>query len=159
MLRRSILLTLIASSAPMQARAGEASIGAIAVSVEVVSNCTVSATPITLSAREGVTTQAESAIDVQCGPEQPFTVSLNHGDYADGTTRRAFDSAAMRYLAYDIYRDPARLFPWSDSPEQSASGVTNAVGQARLKAYGSLRTTQAISPGKYADRVVVTINF
>lgn len=159
MLRRTLLLPLIALSAPLRAEAGEVASSAIAVSVEVVSSCTVSASPINLTADHRATAAATSDIAVRCAPNQAFTVALDSGQYASGLVRRAFDAGARRYLAYDIYADSARSRRWGDRGADVVPSSTDSTGLAVLKAYGSLASGQEMWVGQYRDTVVVTVNF
>lgn len=159
MLRRALLLPLIASSAPMRAEAGEVASSVIAVSVDVVSSCTVSASPINLAADYRAAAAGTSDIAVRCAPNQAFTVALDSGQYAAGSVRRAFDASAQRYLTYDIYADSARSRRWGDLPTEVVPSTTDSVGLAVLKAYGSLAYGQEMWAGQYQDMVVVTVNF
>lgn len=131
----------------------------MAISVEVLPNCTVSAAPLSLEPRQGRPGEAVGDIVVACGPDEPFTLALDQGSHASGTVRRAYDARSGRYLAYDIYRDAARSQRWSDGPDSTVSGVTNAAGRAIFKAYGGLPPNQDLIAGSYSDQVVVTVNF
>lgn len=159
MLRRALLLPLIALSAPMRAEAGEVASSVMSVSVNVVSSCTVSASPISLTADYRATAAGTSDIAVRCAPNQAFTVALDSGQYAAGPTRRAFDAGARRYLAYDIYADSGRSRRWGDQSTEVVPSTTDSVGLAVLKAYGSLASGQEMWAGQYQDMVVVTVNF
>lgn len=158
MARLALALFPLAAALPATAQSGQGS-ATLSVSVEVVPNCTVSAAPLSLDPRQGRPGEAVADIVIACGPDEPFTVALDHGGHASGTTRRAYDALSGRYLAYDIYSDPARSQRWSDGPDNVVSGVTNASGRAVFKAYGGMPADQDLIAGRYADQVVVTVNF
>lgn len=159
MSRKAPLAFVIAHVAATPAAAEQASSAVIAVSVEVLSNCTVSASPIAIVARHSSDAATASDIAVRCGPEQPFTVALDQGRYGEGSLRRAYDAGGRRFLAYDIYSDPERKKTWGNRSDSTVQTVTDASGFARLKAYGALASGQALRPGRYADEVVVTVSF
>lgn len=158
MARFALCLAATVLTAPVAAQSGQGS-ATIAVSVEVVPNCTVSAAPLSLVPRQGEAGAASSDIAIACGPDEPFTVTLDHGAHPNGNLRRAYDAVANRYLAYDIFRDPARIQRWADGPGEAVSGLTNASGRVSLKAYGGLVPGQDLVAGNYADQVVVAVNF
>ena len=158
MARLALTLVPFAIAIPAAAQSGQGS-ATMTVTVEVVPNCTVSAAPLSLDALQGRQRQADADIIVACGPDEPFTVALDHGGHANGAMRRAYDAATGRYLAYEIYRDPARSQRWSDGSDSVVSGITNAAGLASFKAYGAVRPDHDLIAGSYADQVVVTVNF
>ena len=134
----------------------------MAVSVEVLPNCTVAAEPLafgSVTAAEASARQATASIEVACGPDVPFTVALDEGQNASDGTRRALDPATGELIAYEIYADPARSQRWGSFATQAVTGVTTSAGTARLTAYGKIGSETTISPGSYGDVVTVTTNF
>lgn len=141
-----------------ESRAGMAA--TMAVSVEILPNCTVATGPLMFgSAQNGTGATATSQIAVNCGPSVPFTMQLDRGRQPDARGRRALDAASGRYLSYGIYRDAAYQSAWSDTADGSASGTTDSSGQFHLTAYGRIEPGQATVAGTYADAVVVTVQF
>ena len=134
----------------------------IAVSVEVLPNCTVTAEPLAFGAvtvAEAPARQATASIEVACGPGVPFTVALDDGQNPGSGTRRALDPATGELIAYDIFADPAHAQRWGAFGAQDVSGVTTSAGTARLTAYGMIASETTISAGSYGDVVTVTTNF
>ncbi|MDE2410596.1 MAG: spore coat protein U domain-containing protein [Sphingomonadales bacterium] len=154
MARLALPVATLALTMPVLAQSGQGS-AVIAVSLEVVPNCTVAAAPLSFMSPVGSGAKATTNIAIACGPDEAFTLSLDRGTHAAGQLRRAYDPVADRYLAYDIFRDPGRSQRWGDGPGETVYGVTNA----SLKAYGGLAAGQRIQSGAYADQVVVSINF
>ncbi|QGN54604.1 spore coat U domain-containing protein [Novosphingobium sp. Gsoil 351] len=144
------------------AQAATAASATMAVSVEVAPNCTVAAEPLvfgTTDAAQAPSQTASAAIEVSCGAEVPFTVALDDGQFPAGGARRALDPASGRYLAYDIFADPAHTTRWGALGSQSVAAVTSSAGTARLTAYGMIGGDPRITAGRYADQVTVTTNF
>ena len=134
----------------------------LAVSIEVTPNCTVAAEPLAFGAVTAVQVPslgAIASIEVACGPEVPFTVTLDDGQYASNGTRRALDPATGQYVNYDIFADAAHSRRWGSLTAQSVAGVTSATGTERLTAYGVIGSGTQIATGRYGDLVTVTTNF
>ena len=152
----------LASGSVAQAQATNSASATIAVSVEVLPNCTVAAGPLAfgaVTAAEAPSRTATASIEVACGPDVPFTVALDDGQHSGDGTRRALDPATGEYLAYEIFADAAHSQRWGSFGEQAVVGVTTSAGAARLTAYGQIGGEATISAGSYGDVVTVTTNF
>lgn len=148
----------LANATPALAQASTA----MAVSVEVVPNCTVTAQPLAfgaMTAAEAPSRAATATIDVACGPQVPFTVAFDDGQNAGRGARRALDPVSGEYLAYEIYADPARTRRWGGFGAQSVFGTTGADGAARLVAYGAIGSASPPAPGRYGDVVTISTDF
>ena len=135
---------------------------AMAVSIEVTPNCTVAAEPLAfgaVAAADAPLRGATAAIEVACGPEVPFTIQLDDGQYASDGSRRALDPTTGRYVGYDIFADAAHTRRWGSLAAESVAGVTTANGTERLTAYGEIGSETQIAAGRYGDLVTVTTNF
>jgi spore coat protein U-like protein len=158
----ALVLSGLAAGSAAQAQATRSASATMAVSVEVLPNCTVAAEPLAfgvVTAAEAPTRQATASIEVACGPDVPFTVALDDGQNSGDGTRRALDPATGELIAYEIYADPARSQRWGSFGAQAVTGVTASTGTARLTAYGQLGSETTISAGSYGDVVTVTTNF
>ncbi len=134
----------------------------IAVSIEITANCTVAAEPLTFSAVTAADAPAHgttASIEVACGPNVPFTVTLDDGQNSSDGARRALDPATGQYIGYDIFGDAAHTIRWGLLTTQSVAGVTDATGTERLTAYGLIGRETQIATGRYGDLVTVTTNF
>ncbi|PKB14024.1 spore coat protein U-like protein [Novosphingobium kunmingense] len=140
------------------AEAGSAS-STMAVTVEVLPNCSLSASPLVLQGQGSDTAGGEATIAVTCAPDQPFALALDHGQHAVGLARHAVDPATLRRLGYEIFSDPARSRRWADRSGETVDGVTNGAGRATVTAYASLSETPPFASGRYADQITVTLNF
>lgn len=158
MLRIVPCLLFAAAAGPVSAQSAQTGT-TMAVSVEVLPNCTVAASPLSLAVQAGSAVGSAADIAILCGPDEPFTIALDRGAHASGAQRRAYDVLADRYADYDIFRDPAHRLRWADGPDEVVSGLTNASGRAGVKAYGAVLPNQDLRVGRYTDQVVVTVNF
>lgn len=155
----AIVCGLIASP---EAQAAASASATMSVSVEVVPNCTVAAEPLafgSVSVNQAPGREATASIEVACGPQTPFAVTLDDGLNPDNGTRRARDPATGQYLSYDIYLDAAHSQRWGLQQSQSASAVTTATGTATLTAYGLIGGETQAAAGRYDDQVTVTTHF
>ncbi len=152
------LLTGGAASASAQNTAS----ATMAVSAEVVANCTVAAQPLafgSVTQAQAPSSGATASIDVACGPGVAFDVALDDGRNSAAGTRRALDPATGFALPYDIYSDAAHTRRWDGLGAGSVSGSTDASGIARLTAYGLIGPAASVAPGSYVDTVTVTVAF
>ena len=134
----------------------------MAVSIQVTPNCTVAAEPLAfgaISAADAPSQAATASIEVACGPDVPFTVQLDDGQYSSDGTRRAHDPATGQYIGYDIYADAAHTRRWGSLAGQSVAGAAASTGTERLTAYGLIGGDTQIAAGSYGDLVTVTTNF
>ena len=155
------LLAGLAGADRAQAQAGSAS-STMAVSLEILPNCTLAAAPLAFGAVGGADAPSQSAtasIDVACGPGVPFTIALDEGQNPAIGTRRALDPATGEYATYDIFLDPGHSQRWGAGGAQSVSGVTTSAGTARLTAYGMIGSAAELAAGRYSDTVTVTMVF
>ena len=147
---------------PAHAQAASSASATMAVSIEVVPNCTVAAEPLAfgaVTADAAPSTETTAAIDVACGPGTPFSVALDDGQNAGDGARRALDPATGQYLAYEIYVDPAHAQRWGGFGADAVSGETSASGTTQLTAYGEIAGAGEVAAGSYSDLVTVSVDF
>ena len=152
----------LAAGSSAQAQATNSASATMAVSLEVLPNCTVAAEPLafgSVTAAEAPSRQATASIEVACGPGVPFTIALDEGQNPGSGTRRVLDSATGEYANYDIFVDAGHAQRWGAGGTQSVSGVTTSAGTARLTAYGMISTATQLAAGSYSDTVTVTMVF
>jgi spore coat protein U-like protein len=87
--------------------------------------------------------------------------SLNSGTIA---TRQVKHSSAADLLAYNIYRDPARLLVWGntagiDAVSQTINLANNTSGTITFTLYGRINALQDVRPGTYNDTLTITVTF
>jgi spore coat protein U-like protein len=150
-------LPLAMLSIPAQAASATANFN---VTATVATSCAVSAADLafgTYDAAAATDALATTTISVTCSLLTPYTVSLNNGGYASGSTRR-MGSGASR-LTYEIYRDVGLTGIFGTAG--ASLGLTGlGTGFAVPNTvYGKIPKNQAVAPGSYADQITVTVDY
>ena len=159
-LPRAVAAILLALAlAPSQSVAASATAN-FNVTVTVLTSCSVSASDLAFGTYDAATVTdhtGNTTISVTCSLLTPYTLSLNTGANAQGSTRR-MGSGASR-LAYEIYRDPAMTNVFGTVA--AAAGIAGVgTGFAVPTAiYGKIPKNQAVIAGNYADALTVTIDY
>lgn len=130
------------------------------VSVQVVTSCTVSATPMAFS---GVLAfldrDATATVQLNCSPNTAFRVDLDDGLNASATSRRVRSLTSANTLDYEVYRDAARTSRWGTGVASNVAGNSGASGTVMLTAYGRLQGGPGLFLGQYSDTLTVTVSF
>ena len=164
---RARALTMVASAAMLAAVPLAASAATeIQVGATILAACTASGTSLNFGGSiDPLATSgpkdASSTLNVVCTSTTPYTVSLNAGTNAGGTSN--FGNRTMKSggnaLPYQLYLDAARSQIWGDG---NASSIHSGVGTGNaqtLTIYGRLPSLQNIVPGSYTDTVTLTISY
>lgn len=134
----------------------------VAVTAEVITGCTVTASPMRFGSLFGVTGAARTsaAINLRCSPNTAFGVEMDYGLNRQGNNRRMRNPVGNRYLRYRIFADAGYSQQWDDRPRRQVTGNTGASGMVTLTAYGEIPSVTNLSAsGTYSDTVVVTVQF
>ena len=141
-----------------------ASSGTMAVSANVLNNCTIVALPMAFGA--SITNVGTSNIDttatltLACTPNASFYVSMDNGANAASGARRMKGAVLGEYLPYEIYTSATRSQRWGQSSGVDTVAGTAPTGIATLTAYGRIASgASAVSADAYTDSVTVTVNF
>ncbi len=130
------------------------------VTATVQTSCAVSASDLAFGTYDAASTSdtlATSTVTVTCSLLTPYTISLNGGQYASGSTRRLGSGAAR--LTYEIYRDAGMTGVFGTVASLlGVSGVGTGLA-VPTTLYGKLPKTQAVAPGSYADQITVTVEY
>ncbi|BDI60335.1 spore coat U domain-containing protein [Qipengyuania nanhaisediminis] len=138
--------------------------GSMAVTAEVVQNCTVAATPMNFGPITEVgaaNEDAQSTITLACTALADYEIQLDNGVNADGTQRRMQGATSSEFLEYEIYRDASRTARWGQTlGTDTRTGTANVAGVATETAYGRIPVGHAnVSGDIYSDTITVTVNF
>lgn len=130
------------------------------VSATVQTSCAVSAADLafgTYDAASATDATATSTVTVTCSLLTPYTISLDTGTHAAGSTRR-MGSGASR-LSYEIYRDVtmSNIFG-TVAASLGVSGIGTGAAVPTV-IYGKIPKNQAVIPGSYSDQVTVTVDY
>lgn len=105
-----------------------------------------------------------STIGLTCINRTAYSIGLDNGQSAQGTTRRMRFTApdsSVYYIPYELYRDPARSQRWGNTLNtDTQSGTGNGAAQT-LTVYGRAPPTSGAIPaqGSYNDVITVTITY
>ena len=150
----AVALVMAAASLPSAAAAGQVT-ATMPVTLVVHPACRASTSPLAFEGDAGSVIDAEAQIAVACNGEVPLAVSLDAGAHAGGAERRLAGNDG--YVAYALYRDPARSMRWD-----AGAAVTETArgGRLELTAYGRVEPGATFgADGTYSDTVVVTVDF
>jgi spore coat protein U-like protein len=156
-------VTLIAPDTDVVAASATAN---LPVSVQVASNCTISATAVSFPDYDPIGTHASSpddstagAVTIACTKGTSANIGLGLGANASGSTRRMKDGGSNT-INYELYRDTSRTTVWGNA---SGSWLSPAAAPDKsprtFTVYGRISSGQDVPAGAYNDTVVATVNF
>lgn len=99
--------------------------------------------------------QANSSMILACTPDASYVVTLDEGRNG---ARRMADASGSRFIAYDLFSDPAFTRRWGSTPASGVSGMAPAHGRVELGLYARVSGAEA-KAGSYGDTVTVTVAF
>lgn len=130
--------------------------GTMAVTLTVLSACTVTPTPLafgSISGLMGSAANATASVVVACTPGTAFSVTMDNGLNASSGQRRVKGVTPTNFVNYNLYTDAARTNSWS-----GATSV-NGTGSATLTVYGQVPVQAGIAIDVYTDTVTVTATY
>ena len=99
-----------------------------------------------------------SVITVRCPLNTSWTLGLNNGINAAGTTRRM--RSGTQYVTYELYRNAARTLRWGSTAGQLVTGTGAGVANpVNTTVYGRVPVQAMVPGGSYADTVTVTLTY
>lgn len=106
--------------------------------------------------------EAEAGVYVTCEVTVRFNISLDAGTNSGGhfSPRRLAMPGGAGTLAYNIFRDPARIEIWGNGTGNTfiQSGTGTGV-ERQFIAYGRLPAGQSAAVGRYVDVVLVLVEW
>lgn len=102
---------------------------------------------------------ANTIVNVHCTPSTAATISLDAGQWSAGGTRN-MRHASGSLMAYNIFKDAARLTIWNATNFNSATSASkfNALGGGFV-GYGRVPPGQDVAAGSYTDTVQAVVNY
>lgn len=124
----------------------------------------------TIASASETPADSNASLEIVCmrssGPSTvPVTVSLGPSLASGLTSRRELARiGGDARLAYNLYREPARVSVWGDTPgvdtvTQSVRFADNGSGIVRFTIYGRVPPLQDVRGGHYSDQLLITIDF
>ena len=131
------------------------------VSVNPISSCTVSATPLTflIPVPTNINVDSTSTIAVKCPPNTAFTIDIDTGLYSNGINRRVYNAGYNAYINYDVYKDPPRSAVWGTGGAKNVAANSGVTGIVLRTVYGRVASVKTLKSGSYNDTLTVTITF
>jgi spore coat protein U-like protein len=127
----------------------------VAATCEVVAGALAFGSYDAIGANASTPLDAQGSIGVRCTRNTPYTVGLDFGANASGTTRRMANGAAR--LAYDVYSDASRTNLWT--PSATVPGNAPSTAEVPLPVYGRIPPAQLVASGTFQDTVLATVTF
>ncbi|HAI46078.1 MAG TPA: spore coat protein U [Stenotrophomonas sp.] len=105
-----------------------------------------------------------STIGLTCINRTAYTIGLDNGQNAQGSTRRMRFTApdnSVYYIPYELYRNPARSQRWGSTINTDTLAGTGTGAAQTLTVYGRAPPTTGAIPaqGSYNDVITVTITY
>jgi spore coat protein U-like protein len=134
------------------------------VRIEITASCSVSASDLDFGAyasNQVSPVQAQTTIQLQCGPGTVAEVRLDAGTGPGRNTRRRkmeMDSGTDQ-LDYGLYQDPGRTINWGDDSGRDTLDVVTTGAPQVIPVYGRIPGGQRVRDGTYSDVITVQIFF
>jgi spore coat protein U-like protein len=145
---------------PWATAAAATAVSTFAVSVTIPSLCLVSAANLAFGAYTGAQVDATSDIAVTCPPSTHFAIGLDSGTAPGASvTTRQMTGPGGAVLAYALYQNPARTANWGNTVGVDTNSGNGNGKPKSFTVYGRVRGGQSVTPGAYADTIVVTVTY
>ncbi len=108
----------------------------------------------------GTAFDATASIGVRCTNGHPYSIGLDLGANADGSTRRMVHATdAAQFLTYELYSDAGRTAVWGDADPEWVSETGSGSEQTKT-IHGRIAASQGSAEiGSYSDLVTVTVTY
>lgn len=100
-----------------------------------------------------------SSMSVQCTNGQTYTISLNGGNGASGTTTTRTMELAAEDVDYTMWKDAGRSQNWGDTGGEIMTGLTGNGSAQAYTIYGRVPVQATPTAGTYTDTVTVTVTY
>lgn len=134
------------------------------VTMTVVANCIVAATPLDFGQAQGVLAtkvSVNSSINVTCSNTTPYNVGLNAGSGAGSSGTNRFlsgtggNAATVRFNLFQA----AGATPWGDTQGTNTLGGTGTGSAQALTVYGEVPAQATPAPDTYKSTITATVYF
>jgi spore coat protein U-like protein len=156
LLQSAVLLAAIACGSAHAASAT----ATFNVTAAVLDSCAVTASDLAFGVYDPTSASNKSGastINVTCSLGTLYTISLNNGTHASGTTRRM--AAGTNRLTYQVYRDvgATQIFG-AVADALGVSGIGTGIAVPSV-VYGVIPKAQNVGSGVYSDQITVTVDY
>ena len=133
------------------------------VTATVASSCKVTATDLDFGAYDPLAAALDgtSTITATCTAQTPYTIGLDAGLKAGGTTTRRMtgDDTATTLLSYELYSDTNRTAIWGAGGTTTVAQSALTGGALNYTVYGRIPASQYVPAAYYTDTVTVTVTY
>lgn len=131
--------------------------GTLSVTASVPDSCTVSSATLAFGNYSifAGDLDSDAEVTVRCTISTSYRIDLDNGLYYSGSARKMINGSYL--LAYELYKDVARLMVWGSGPD-GESGTGTGVNESHT-VYGRIPGSQSVGVGSYSDTVMITVNY
>jgi spore coat protein U-like protein len=133
----------------------------LAVSANVVSNCTISVGTMSFGDYSGVASNSSADFSITCSKSSTYTVGLDAGLTTGATvgTRQMGITQPAGGLNYSLSVNSGHSTNWGNTVGTDTVSGTGTGTSQTLTVYGQIPANQFVPVGAYADSVVATIAY
>jgi spore coat protein U-like protein len=156
------MLACLALAAGPKAAVPATATATFSVSVNVVTTCVISATPLSFGAYQGTSnSDSSSTITVNCSNTAPYDIGLDAGTGlgATVTTRSMTGPVGTLPLNYSLFSDSALTVNWGNTVGTDAVHGTGIGSAQTLTVYGRVPSGQGNRAGAYTDTITATVTY
>ena len=134
------------------------------VSIKIVANCSIAASPLDFGQSQGVLSSgvsANSTISVTCSNSTPYNVGLNAGTGvgSSGTTRTMSGTGAnTATIAFNLFQTLGAT-QWGNTQGTNTQGGTGTGSAQTLTVYGQVPAQATPAPDTYKSTITATVYF
>jgi spore coat protein U-like protein len=131
------------------------------VSATVAAQCTTTASTLNFGTRSSLGTQlsANGSVNVSCSSSTAYSVGLNAGTTAGGSTALRRMSGSSSSVGYQLCRNSSCSLNWGETiAGDTASGIGIGSSQ-KFTVYGRVPAQANPPPGAYTDTVTVSVTY
>ena len=128
------------------------------VTATVQATCTISATNLAFGNYAGTQLDASANITVNCTNTTPYNVGLDAGTATGATVNARKMKSGANLLNYALFSNSGRTTNWGSISAEGVPGTGNGSNQ-QITVYGRVAAGQSVTPGSYADTVIVTLTY
>lgn len=140
---------------------GASATGSFSVTASVTASCLITASNMGFGS-VGLLNSAVNSTNVlqpQCTNSTPYSVGLNAGASALGSTSLRYMTGAAGAVSYRLYSNSNRTANWGNTSGTDTVASVGTGSAQSFTVYGQVPTQASPPPGTYSDTVTVSVNY
>lgn len=107
------------------------------------------------------TDDATAFLEITCGKKIPYDVGIDqgHGPGATVYSRLMTKSGTNNTLRYNLFKNSNFTNYWGNTIGQNTLHLIGTALAQRIPVYGEIPAKQTVAPGRYSDRVIISVTF